>query len=93
MEQLLLETRDLIATHPTVMATLGVAVALVAAVVTRLVDQSSLNQAEERLASYQDEVRRLNDAKADLIHRLEQRGDDLRRIQAELSQRSGAGAT
>ena len=48
MEQLLLQARDVIVTYPTVMATLGVAVALVAALVTRLWDQSSLNEAEER---------------------------------------------
>jgi hypothetical protein len=86
----LLEFQEVIASHPVVLATFCIAVAVLAAVVTRWVDQKSLDSANERLAAYEDEVRRLNVARADLLARLEERGDDLRRAKAELAGRQRA---
>jgi hypothetical protein len=85
----LLEFQEVIRTYPAVVAILGIGVALVAAWITRRVDQSSLDAAHERLGAYEDEVSRLNEARADLLARLEERGDELRRAKAELARREG----
>jgi hypothetical protein len=85
----LLEFQEVIESYPVVVAVLGIGVALAAASITRWVDQSSLDSAHERLAAYEDEVSRLNEARADLLARLEERGDELRRTRAELSRREG----
>jgi hypothetical protein len=85
----LLEFQEVIESYPIVLAVLGIGVALAAALITRGVDQSSLDSAHERLAAYEDEVSRLNEARADLLARLEERGDELRRAKAELTRREG----
>jgi len=73
--------------HATVVAILCVAGALIGALLTRWVDRSSLDTARRRVATYQEEVVLLNDARADLLARLEERGDELRRVKAELNPR------
>jgi len=85
----LLEFQEVIQSYPVVLAILGIGVALAAALITRGVDQSSLDSAHERLAAYEDEVDRLNEARAELLARLEERGDELRRARAEVSRREG----
>jgi hypothetical protein len=55
------------------------------------VDRSSLDRAQRRAATYQEEVVLLNDARADLLARLEERGDELRRMRAELGQKDERG--
>ncbi len=83
----LLEFQEVIESHPIVLAIISAGVALFAAVVTRWVDQKSLDSAHERLSVYEEEVRRLNEARADMLARLEERGDELRRAKAELARR------
>ncbi|MGE0160255.1 MAG: hypothetical protein AB7N70_27760 [Dehalococcoidia bacterium] len=87
----LLEFQEVIGSHPGVVGAIAVAVALVAAIVTRWVDQSSLNAANDRLSAYEQEIRMSNEARADLLARLEERGDELRRARAELARREGLG--
>jgi hypothetical protein len=79
------EFREVIESYPVVVGILGFGAALLAAVITRWVDRSSLDEAEEQLVSYKDEVRRLNEARAELLFRLEERGDDLRRLKADMA--------
>ena len=79
------EFQEVIESYPVVVGILGIGVALVAALITRWVDRSSLDEAEEQLVSYKDEVRRLNEARAELLFRLEERGDDLRRLKADMA--------
>jgi hypothetical protein len=87
----LVDFQEVIQSYPVVVAILGIAAALAAALITRGVDQSTLDSMHERLATYEDEVHRLNEARADLLGRLEERGDELRRARAELTRReSGA---
>jgi hypothetical protein len=62
-------------------------------VITRWVDLSALNEAEDQLVSYKNEVRRLNEARAELLFRLEERGDDLRRMKAEMARMDEREAT
>jgi hypothetical protein len=83
----LIDFQEVIQSYPGVVATLGIAAALAAALITRGVDQSTLDSVHERLDSYEDEVNRLNEARADLLARLEERGDELRRTKAELARR------
>jgi hypothetical protein len=64
----------------------GVA-ALIGATLTRWADSSRLHAAEHRVATYQEEVQHLNDQRAELLASLEERGDDLRRVKAELARR------
>jgi uncharacterized membrane protein (DUF106 family) len=81
------EFLEVFETHATVVVILCVAGALIGAVMTRWVDRSSLETARRRVAAYQEEVVLLNDARADLLARVEERGDELRRMKAELVQR------
>jgi hypothetical protein len=81
----LLEFQEVVESHFVVLATLCIAAALLTAIVTRWVDRKSLDAANERLAAYDEEVGRLNESRADLLARLEERGDDLRRARAELA--------
>ncbi len=83
----LLEFQEVIESHPIVLAIISAGIALFAAVVTRWVDQKSLDSAHERLTVYEEEVGRLNEARADMLARLEERGDELRRAKAELARR------
>jgi uncharacterized membrane protein (DUF106 family) len=83
----LVEFREVIESYPVVVAIIGIGVALLAALVTRWVDQSSLDTVQERLSAYQDEVRQLNETRAELLARLEERGDELRRAKAQLPRR------
>jgi uncharacterized membrane protein (DUF106 family) len=85
----LVEFREVIESYPVAVAVMGMGVALLAAIVTRWVDQSSLDTVQERLAAYQDEVRQLNETRAELLARLEERGDELRRAKAQLLRREG----
>lgn len=85
----LVEFQEVIRSYPVVVAIIGIAAALAAALITRGVDQSTLDSVHERLATYEDEVNRLNEARADLLARLEERGDELRRARAELTRREG----
>jgi hypothetical protein len=85
----LLEFQAVIESHPVVVAVMVIGVALAAAAITRWVDQSALDTAHERSAAYEDEVNRLNDARADLLARLEERGSELRRTKADLARREG----
>jgi hypothetical protein len=85
----LVDFQEVIQSYPVVVAILGIAAALAAALITRGVDQSTLDSVHERLATYEDEVNRLNEARADLLARLEERGDELRRARAELARREG----
>jgi len=77
--------QEVIESYPTVVGIIAIGVALAAAVATRWVDRSALDESEEQLVSYKDEVRRLNEARAELLFRLEERGDDLRRLKAEMA--------
>ena len=79
------EFQQVIEAYPSVVGIIAIAAALVAAVITRWVDRSSLDEAEEQLVSYKEEVHRLNEARAELLFRLEERGDDLRRLKAAMA--------
>ena len=81
----LLEFQEVIETHSIVLAILCAAAAVLAAIVTRWADQRSLDSAHERLTAYEEEVRRLNDERADMLGRIEERNDELRRMRAELA--------
>jgi uncharacterized membrane protein (DUF106 family) len=88
----LLEFQEVILRYPVIVGVICIAVALFTAVVTRWVDRSALDAAHERLAAYEDEVRRLNEAKVDLLMRLEERGDELRRMRSDLERLEERGA-
>jgi hypothetical protein len=81
----LAEFLEVFETHATVVAILCVAAALIGAVLTRWADRSSLRAAHGLATTYEEEVRQLNDARADLLVRLEERGDELRRLKADLA--------
>src|SRR5688572_22265602 len=87
------EFQDVIESYPTVIGIIAIGVALVAAVITRWVDRSTLNEAEEQLVSYKDEVRRLSGARAEMLFRLEERGDQLRRLKADMARMDEREAT
>jgi hypothetical protein len=81
----LLEFQEVIETHSVVLAILCGAVAVLAAIVTRWADQRTLDSAHERLTAYEEEVRRLNDERADMLGRIEERNEELRRMRGELA--------
>jgi hypothetical protein len=85
----LVDFQEVIRSYPVVVAIIGIAAALAAALITRGVDQSTLDSVHERLATYEDEVNRLNETRAELLARLEERGDELRRARADLARREG----
>lgn len=86
----LLELREVIETHGVILAIVSAGVALLTAVVTRWVDRRTLASAHERLTAYEEEVRRLNEERADMLTRLEERGDELRRTRADLARLTSA---
>ncbi len=81
----LIEFQEVIESYPIVVGIISAAAALLATLLTRWVDSSSLNEAEDQVAAYKEEVRRLNEARAELLFRLEDRGDDVRRLKAQLA--------
>ena len=83
----LAEFLEVFEAHATVVAILCVAAALIGALLTRWADRSSLRKARGRVAAYEEEVASLNDSRAELLARLEERGDELRRMKAGLAHR------
>lgn len=90
----LAEFLEVFEAHTTVLGILCVLAALIGALLTRWVDRSALRSAQARAAAYREEVRVLNDARAELLAKVEERGDEVRRLKAALAEQNDAtGAT
>ena len=68
---------EFLAANPLATMALSVAVATLAATITRVLLSGALEASKERNLGFQDDIRRLSGEKSDLLQRLEAHGDDI----------------
>jgi hypothetical protein len=76
---------ELVSQNLLTLSIFAIVVAAVAVGITRAVMGAALEAARERLGGAQDDIARLKEEKSELLHRLQQHGEDIEKLKADLA--------